>query len=148
MERKNASGKTLAEKEKVAQKFRQARIQGFEKEDQNKSRRCSRQIGGRARKGNPQVVTSRVPQVVRVDGNGFGPAEDRGPDDRENDGKENGAEGVDVDDGIQRSPPQAPGRRVSELVSRPGVRRFVDGDGEEQHKQADDDRYDIHDERV
>ena len=96
------------------------------------------------------VRMSSVPEFLKLRvSTGVGLAQPKGgkaQDNKHQCRKDDGPEGIDVDDGIQRNPAQHLGRGIAQPVGHPGVRRLVHADGEQQHHdlKEDVDRIEVH----
>ena len=83
-------------------------------------------FGGRPGRGNQKVLPSGISQASGVDGHRLGPFENE-PDEKESqERKNNGPHRVDMGQRIQRDAPQAPPRRISQPLGRPGVGGLMD----------------------
>ena len=72
-------------------------------------------------------------KIAVVDRRGFRPSEGRKADQDQHRRHKDGAEQVDVNQRIEGNASQHFGGRVTQAIGHPGVRRFVDADGEQQN---------------
>ena len=91
-----------------------------------------------------KVVAAGVPQIVGIDRDGLCPTEGRQAHECQEDGEKNGADRINMGQGVDADPAQVVGRWVSHFIGGPSVRRFVNRNGEQNNKNLDDDGYYIH----
>ena len=58
--------------------------------------------------------------------------------------QDDGADQIDVNEGVERDAPEAARRRISEPISGQGVGCFVNRQRDQQHPEAEDDTQQIH----
>ena len=112
----------------------QVRVQNLKQLNSHECNKCHAEVRKRSGRRDDQVVPPGVPQVQRVDGDGFGPAERRCAHDNEDHREQDRSYGIDVSDGIQRDSSHCIGRRISHFIGRPSVRGFMYCDGKKHHE--------------
>ena len=118
----------------IGDRARRARADDREQRDTEPR---EQEVGGRTRGRHDQIRQAWVARVAEVDGRGLGRGEDEAPcrEDVEHDGKDHAAERIEVADRIQADPSEIARGRVAELQGRECMRRLVERDGKEDHRQ-------------
>src|SRR3984885_3473268 len=114
-------------------------------EDDEKDQRNSRrqQVADGAGKRDEDVVAHVVLEIARGDRGGFGPAKEHAAVDQSDDRKDDGAEGVEVFEGIEGDAAEHASCGVAEAVGSPGVGALVNAEGENEDHYLEDDEEDF-----
>jgi hypothetical protein len=111
-------------------------FQGNENHQRNSR---GRQVCGWPGKRNPEVIAAGMPEVAGIDHDRLGPAEGgRAEDEDEDQRKDDGPEWIDMGERVQRYTAHGGSRRVAHFHGRPSVRGFMNGDGEKQNENLND----------
>jgi len=97
------------------------------------------QIRCRACRSNYSHVAFRVVQLVECHRYGFGPAKNEATHGEQQTGHQNGADGINMLDRVQRQPPHFIRGGIAQLLGDPAMRDFVDGNGEDDGNGPDSD---------
>ncbi len=111
----------------------------MKKRQEQDDRQGHHDIGGRTCGRDEHAVAAAVAQVIGVDHHRFGPAENRGADHGQYQRENNGADQVDMGDGVEGDAALQARGGIAESVGGPGVSRFVDRNGEEHGGKLNDD---------
>src|SRR5687768_1308955 len=99
---------------------------------------CNHHVAERARSRHENVIAPGLPQIARVDRRRLSPSDQRRARHHRNHRQQQRADGIYMDDGIQRDTAETPGGVVAELARRPRMRRLVNAQREDQNQQSND----------
>ena len=101
------------------------------------------QVAGGAGEGDEDVVAAVVFEVAAGDRSGFGPADEEASVDQRDERNEDGADRVEVLEGIEGDTAEHPGGGIAEPVGGPGVGALVNAEGEDQNYDFEEDDDDV-----
>jgi hypothetical protein len=100
---------------------------------------AARKVAERTSDSGEDVVASDVFEIGRGDGSRLRPSKEEAWADEEHDGRQdNGAERIDVFEGVQSDAAQHASGGIAEAVGHPGVRGFVKAERKEEHRELED----------
>ena len=101
------------------------------------------EVAGGAGEGDEDVVALVVLEVARGDGGGLGPADERPVVDEREQRHEDGADGIEMLEGVEGDAAEHVGGGIAEAPGGVGVGALMDAEGEDEGDDLEEDEYEI-----